>query len=161
MILPETKEFISQEKDQALRKGKLRRGDVIFTTRGTVGNTAFYNDTVKYDHVRINSGMLIFRPDPNKLSGDYLFHFFQSENFKAQTEAIISGAAQPQLPIRSLNEAKLPLPDLVVQQQIVAEIEAEKALVTSNRELISRFEKKIQATLARVWDEDEPNPAEV
>lgn len=37
---------------------------------------------------------------------------------------------------------------------IVAEIEAEQALVAANRELISRFEKKIQATLARVWGEE-------
>ena len=44
---------------------------------------------------------------------------------------------------------------LVTQQAIVAEIEAEQALVAANRELIARFEKKIQATLARVWDEDE------
>lgn len=43
---------------------------------------------------------------------------------------------------------------LATQQAIVAEIEAEQALVAANRELIARFEKKIQATLARVWDEN-------
>jgi type I restriction enzyme M protein len=42
----------------------------------------------------------------------------------------------------------------------VAEIEAEQALVAANRELITRFEKKIQATLARVWGEDQMAPAE-
>ena len=36
----------------------------------------------------------------------------------------------------------------------VAEIEAEQALVAANRELIARFEKKIQAALARVWGEE-------
>ncbi|KVW94293.1 hypothetical protein [Thiobacillus denitrificans] len=40
---------------------------------------------------------------------------------------------------------------LATQQTIVAEIEAEPALVAANRELIARFEQKIQATLARVW----------
>jgi len=30
--------------------------------------------------------------------------------------------------------------------------------IAANRELIARFEKKIQATLARVWGEDEPTP---
>ena len=35
-----------------------------------------------------------------------------------------------------------------------AEIEAEQALVVANRELITRFEQKIQATLARIWGED-------
>jgi len=55
---------------------------------------------------------------------------------------------------------KLPLPPLATQQAIVAEIEAEQALVAANRELIARFETKIQATLARVWGEDEPTPVE-
>jgi type I restriction enzyme M protein len=148
-------EFISAEKDRALRKGKLQRGDVLLTTRGTIGNTAFYDKSVEFDHIRINSGMLIFRPDSAKLSGSFLFHFFQSDNFRAQRDAIISGAAQPQLPIRNLNEVKMPLPSLEIQQQIVAEIEAEQTLVTANRELVARFEKKIRATIARVWGENE------
>jgi type I restriction enzyme M protein len=146
-------EFITREKDATLRKGKLRRGDVVLTTRGTIGNTGYYNNAVPFDNVRINSGMLIFRPDENKLYGDYLFHFFQSHNFAKQRVAIVSGSAQPQLPIRSLVEAKLPLPPLATQQAIVAEIEAEQALVYANSELIARFEKKIQATLARIWGE--------
>ncbi|MBA3032461.1 MAG: N-6 DNA methylase [Gammaproteobacteria bacterium] len=50
---------------------------------------------------------------------------------------------------------KLPLPPLATQQAIVAEIEAEQALVAANRELIARFEQKIQATLARVWGAEE------
>jgi len=49
---------------------------------------------------------------------------------------------------------------LATQQAIVADIEAEQALVAANRELIARFEIKIQATLARVWGEDEPSQAE-
>jgi hypothetical protein len=42
----------------------------------------------------------------------------------------------------------------ILPDTIVTEIEAEQALVAANRELIARFEKKIQATLARVWGED-------
>lgn len=143
-----------------MRKGKLKRGDVLLTTRGTIGNTALYDASVEFEHIRINSGMLIFRPDAAKLSSSYLFHFFQSENFRVQREAVVSGAAQPQLPIRSLIEVKIPLPPLATQQAIVAEIEAEQALVAANRELLARFEQKIQATLARVWGEEEPAAAE-
>ena len=147
-------EFVSKEKDESLRKGKLCRGDVLLTTRGTIGNTGYYDNSVPFDHIRINSGMLIFRPDENKLSGNYLFHFFQSKNFKDQRDAIVSGAAQPQLPIRSLIDIKLPLPPLETQKAIVAEIEAEQALVNANRELIERFEKKIQTVLNRIWGGD-------
>jgi type I restriction enzyme M protein len=49
-----------------------------------------------------------------------------------------------------LAQLQVPLPPLAMQQAI----EAEQALVAANRELIARFEKKIQATLARFWGED-------
>lgn len=50
-----------------------------------------------------------------------------------------------------LKETTVPLPPLAEQRAIVAEIEAERALVEANRDLIARMEKKIQAVLARVW----------
>ncbi len=37
---------------------------------------------------------------------------------------------------------------------------AEQALVAANRELIERFEKKIQAAIARVWGEEKPAAVE-
>ncbi len=58
---------------------------------------------------------------------------------------------QPSISQTTVYERTIPLPPLATQQQIVAVIEAEQALVAANRELISRFEQKIQATLARVW----------
>ena len=48
---------------------------------------------------------------------------------------------------------KLPLPDLPTQRAIVAEIEAEQALVNANRELIRRMEAKVKAAIDRVWGE--------
>ena len=56
-----------------------------------------------------------------------------------------------------LKELKVPLPPIERQQSIVTEIEAEQALVAANRELVTLFEKKIQATLARVWGEVLPS----
>ncbi|WP_404406188.1 N-6 DNA methylase [Pelagibacterium halotolerans] len=45
------------------------------------------------------------------------------------------------------------VPPPEVQNAISAEIEAEQALVNGNRDLIDRFEKKIQDAIARVWGE--------
>lgn len=72
----------------------------------------------------------------------------------------MTGGGQPQFNGNALKQVKVPLPPLATQQAIVAEIEAEQVLVAANRELLARFEKKIQATLARVWGEDAPAPAE-
>ena len=66
-------------------------------------------------------------------------------------------AAQKNINIEILKTVEIPLPPLSTQQTIVAEIEAEQALVGANRELITRFEQKIQAILVRIWGE-EPTP---
>ncbi|HHK7603757.1 TPA: restriction endonuclease subunit S, partial [Streptococcus pneumoniae] len=58
----DTKQFITKTKDKLLRKGKLERYDIVLTTRGTVGNVAYYDELIKYKHLRINSGMVILRP---------------------------------------------------------------------------------------------------
>ncbi|MGD9670772.1 MAG: N-6 DNA methylase [Hyphomicrobiaceae bacterium] len=50
---------------------------------------------------------------------------------------------------------EIPLPSISAQQQIVAKIEDEEALVDANHELIKRFEAKIQATIDRVWVSNE------
>lgn len=75
-------------------------------------------------------------------------------------DEFVTGAAQPKLNQQALNTIPIPIPDDVgLQQELVAEIEAEQALVNANRELIARMEKKIQATLARVWGDDQAPPA--
>lgn len=66
----------------------------------------------------------------------------------------MTGGGQPQFNGNALVQVKIPLPPLVTQQAIVTEIEAEQVMVSANRELIIRFEQKIQATLARIWGED-------
>ena len=47
----DSNQFISKEKCDLLRKGKLQRHDIVYTTRGTVGNAAFYSDSIPYEHV--------------------------------------------------------------------------------------------------------------
>ena len=46
---------------------------------------------------------------------------------------------------------KIPLPPTLIQQSLVTELEREEALVNANKELIARFEKKIQSVMDRVW----------
>lgn len=75
----------------------------------------------------------------------------QSAFFKRAMETAAHGTLK--INSETLRTVKLPLPDLSIQAAIVAEIEAEQALVNGNRDLIVRFEKKIDAAIARVWGE--------
>ena len=63
------------------------------------------------------------------------------------------GSIFKNLTTSQVKEFKVPLPPISVQEAIVTEIEAEQAYVNGNRDLIFRFEKKIDAAIARVWGE--------
>ena len=111
--------FISKDKDEKLRKGRLNRNDVIITTRGTVGNIAQYDTNIPFNVVRINSGMAIIRNQEKRLSSDYLYHILSSEIITQQIENLTFGSAQPQLTIGTLNELKIPIPQISEQLKIV------------------------------------------
>lgn len=108
--------FVTKEKDEALRKGKLSRGDIVLTTRGTLGNLAFYTKAVPFEHVRINSGMVILR-----MKQDIVDEMYFIEQFKMQLadirEKIASGSAQPQLPISTMNKINILIPNIEKQRQ--------------------------------------------
>ena len=70
--------FIAEEKDNALRKGKLEREDVVLTTRGTVGNVAFYDERVPFKHIRINSGMVILRAECRNILPKFLYFLLKA-----------------------------------------------------------------------------------
>lgn len=114
--------FISEEKDNLLRKGKLETNDIIMTTRGTIGNIGYYKENFIYKNVRINSGMVVIRVDEAKISSSYVYQLFKSSVFQEQISSRTSGSAQPQLPIRDLNQIEINLPENIQEQKSIASI---------------------------------------
>jgi restriction endonuclease S subunit len=135
--------FITAEKDGQLRKGKLKRDDVVLTTRGTIGNIGFYSDYVPFDNIRINSGMLIFRTNKRELLPSYLFELLRSEIVKDQIRKQTTGAAQPQLPIKTLVNFTIPVPtNLEDQRELVKQL---RAFEPETQRLSSIYQQKLDA----------------
>ena len=134
-------QFLSEKKDEMLRKGKLRREDSVLTTRGTLGNVARFHASVPYEHMRINSGMVILRCNQRKILSTYLYHFLRSTSFRRQVNALKSGAAQPQLPIRDIKRIKIWLPSLSNQHNIVSVLSTYDDLIENNRRRIRLLEQ--------------------
>ena len=145
-------QFISKHKDQLLRKGKLKRHDVVLTTRGTVGNTAYYGDDVLFNHIRINSGMVILRTKDNRLASRFLEFYISSDGFKKQVERLRSGTAQPQLPISTLKNVKIPLPPIEVQIRFVEYLAFIENIQTSSELSLSKLDNLFHALQQRAFN---------
>ena len=105
------KSFISKEKDEILNKGKLSMYDVILTTRGTVGNLAYFGEHIEYKTIRINSGMIILRGKKHKEDSLYVYYLLKNSNMVTSIKKYLSGSAQPQLPIKDLIGIPIEIPE--------------------------------------------------
>ena len=88
------------------------------------------------------------------LNSKYLYFNLSSDLFYKKLSSYFKQGAQPHLGHKIIAEQKIPLPPLEVQEQIVAEIEAEQKIMNANKELIEKMEKKIEAKIGEVWGEE-------
>ena len=146
----EENQFITKEKDEALRKGKLKRGDIVYTTRGTVGNAGYYNSNVPYENVRINSGMVILRANVEIVDARFLYQILKSEYYRPYFKQYCTGSAQPQLPIKNFSQIYLNVPDIKTQHRIADIVSAYDDLIKNNQRQIKLLEEAAQR-LYKEW----------
>jgi len=146
----EENQFIMKEKDEALRKGKLKRGDIVYTTRGTVGNAGYYNSSVPYENVRINSGMVILRSNGEIVDARFLYQILKSEDYRPYFKQYCTGSAQPQLPIKNFSQIYLNVPDIKTQHRIADILSVYDNLIENNQKQIKLLEEAAQR-LYKEW----------
>ena len=149
-LIFEENQFIMKEKDEALRKGKLKRGDIVYTTRGTVGNAGYYNSSVPYENVRINSGMVILRSNGEILDARFLYQILKSQYYRPYFKQYCTGSAQPQLPIKNFSQIYLNVPDIKTQHRIADILSVYDDLIENNQRQIKLLEEAAQR-LYKEW----------
>jgi type I restriction enzyme M protein len=140
--------MVSPATRDRLKEFTVRPDDIVIGRRGEMGRCGVV--TSEMSGWLCGTGSFAIRLKDECLAR---FAYFQiaSPKVKQYLEEQAIGVTMKNLNQGILSGIQIPLPPLATQQAIVAEIEAEQALVAANHELIERFEKKIQSTLARVW----------
>ncbi len=138
------RQFISETKHRSLRKGAVLKGDIVLTTRGTVGNIGYLIDDKKFGAVRINSGMVVLRNANTNLDSDFLHLVLRSPLIEKQVEQMNFGSAQPQLTVQIINNFIIPLPPLPEQRKIAEILSTWDRAIEGTEKLIAnaRAQKK-------------------
>ena len=97
--------FVSLEKFNEIRKGRLQKFDIVITTRGSIGKVALFN--LNPPEGLINAQMLILRADDKVIDPKFLFYQICGDDFQAKLRNFASGSAQPQIPIMDLKEIEI------------------------------------------------------
>jgi len=127
----------------------IESGELLFSWSGSRG-TSFGAHIWRGGRAILNQHIFKVKFHEDKAIKGFLFHSLNSAVAEVE-ENLHGGVGLVHITKGNLERIKIPLPPLATQQAIVAEIEAEQALVNANRDLIKRMEQKIQAVLARIW----------
>jgi type I restriction enzyme S subunit len=112
-----SRKYISAAKNQELRSGLLTEGDFVMTTRGTLGNVAYYGSDIQatYPKVRINSAMLILRPT-GRVANGLLLSLLRGNLIATFLKKNHVGSAQPHITKRDFSKMLVSFPSDDIEQ---------------------------------------------
>lgn len=144
--------FIDEVKYNEMKRFEVFADDIIMSCSGTMGRTAIVpasapTGVINQALLKISTG--------DQLLTKFLKIWMDGFNFKQSIEEIASGAGIKNVAsVKTLKKIRIPLPSLSTQRTILAEIEAEHALVLASQSLIGKMERKMNSTIGRVWQDD-------
>ena len=136
----DNKRYIDFNRDKLLRNGRLILGDYVLTSRGTLGNLAYYSQSIynRYPQIRINSAMLILRVmNTIKVNNLYLYITLRSNVINEFMKHNFVGSAQPHITKKEFSSVLLPIPRQLEEQIIIGDFfdKLEKIITLHQRKL--------------------------
>ena len=143
--------YITEQKYESLRAGKIQKGDILYCLRGSLGKIAI----VETDIIgAISSSLCILRGNEAILR-KYFAYLLQSDVIRKQQDNAENGSAQPNLSAASVLKYMLPIPSLPEQQRIVDRIEYLFAKLDEAKEkaqsVLDSFETRKAAILHKAF----------
>lgn len=122
----------------------------MLTTRGTVGNFAYFDEVVPFKNMRINSGMVILRNESAAVDTQFLYRLLQSHILDEQVERLTFGSAQPQLTVKAISKFFIVVPPIQEQHAIAAALSDADELLTGLERLIAKKRNLKQAAMQQL-----------
>jgi len=113
--------FVSKEKYNELKKFEAFPDDILLVHKGSIGKIGLMPLKRKFSHYLLGNSMMRVKCEKTILLPKFLYYWLSSVFGQNYLYSRISQVGVPQLqtPLRTLREAKLSLPSITEQQQIV------------------------------------------
>jgi type I restriction enzyme S subunit len=149
------KQYITEKKSISMGNGKLVKDDVVLTTRGSIGNIAWYDEEIyrEIPYARINSGMLILRSN-NKDMASFVSQFLKSIKGKRQIDRISFGSAQPQLTKKDIKLYRITFPQIKEQRKIGAFFSKLDRQIELEEEKLELLEQQRKGYMQKIFSQE-------
>ena len=147
--------YISEEKYNKLNSGKFQKDDILYCLRGSLGKKAIVRSNI---NGAIASSLVIIRPDPAKVSGEYLMFALDSPAIREQLVKANNGSSQPNLSATSVREYRVELPELSLQEEVVEKLEKVISIIDGRKQEVQLLDDLIRARFVEMFGDAVDNP---
>lgn len=132
--------FVTAEKANELRAHTARRGDVVFTQRGTLGQVALIPLNSKFDRYVISQSQMKLTVDPLKADAAFIYYCFCDPKVRSDFVGLASSSGVPHVNLATLREYSAPVPPLPTQRRIANILSTYDDLIENNTRRLAILE---------------------
>lgn len=143
----DTYEYVDDETQQAISRYIVSTNDILISIVGTIGLVAIVGKSLDNANLTENCVKLVNIEDVDK---EYLYYFLVSKSGQDAIKNEVVGAVQQKLPIKNIQNIKVPLPPLTEQHRIASILSSLDSKIENNRKICANLEAQAQA-LFKHW----------
>lgn len=110
--------FISEEAHKVLKRSEIKSNDILITITGYVGRVIYLNDDFGFGN--INQHIAKVRIVAEDVERAYIYHYLTQPAYRKYFDSIVTGQAYPQISLKQVREASIPLPPTKAEQTAIA-----------------------------------------
>lgn len=133
--------YITEEKYNLLGSGKIKKGDIVYCLRGSLGKYGI----ISLEKGAIASSLVILRPNKCIVEPRFLMHYLGSTYIQKQIYKANNGSSQPNLSAQSVKNFDIYLPCLNIQIKIANILDQAQELIDKRKAQIKALDELIQS----------------
>ena len=144
--------FISEAHAERLRGANVRKGDIIFTHAGNIGQVACIPENSKYDRYVVSQRQFYMRPKPSEAIPEFVVAYFKAPEGQHELLANASQVGVPSIarPVTYLRSIEIPIPPIQEQRDIAHILGTLDDKIELNRRMNETLEAMAQS-LFKSW----------
>lgn len=143
----ENMNYISKEKFNKLSSGKVKKNDILYCLRGSLGKNAIVN----IEEGAIASSLVILRSKTEDIDVNYLIKYLNSNYIKEQILKYNNGSSQPNLSAASVKNFNIYLPNYEKQKEISRILDKAQQLIDKRKEQIEALDELVKSKFIEMF----------
>lgn len=144
--------FVTEEKARSLHRSIAKRGDIVVTISGTLGQIAYIPEDSKYEEYLCSQRQFRVTFDTTKVYVPYLAFYFHTYEGQHKILSFANQVGVPALsqPLKNFRRITIQLPDIDTQKKIAIFVELINEKIEQNESINNNLEQQARA-IFKAW----------